>query len=282
MLKKIGSIVGFVIYGSLTGLAISDTQALETGLASYYSDRFQGHRTASGAKYDRNKLTAAHRSLPIGSKIAVTNLRTKNSVIVTINDRGPYGGHRKLDLSYAAAKEIGLVAMGVAPVTYELVSATAKDSDLKTDFEQVIPREYTPGVLEVAKSEEEQIEAEEEVVSPESQTPPTIVISEEPPADAHPLPHKAQKLTAPESDAPPSKRKKQAASHAEKDPHPNKSKKHSKSHAEKDAHPGQRKKQADSRVEKDPKAKKAAATHDSKPKQGKAKTGSQSKKSAHK
>ncbi len=157
MLKKIRSVAIYVVCSSLTTMA-TNALAIETGVASYYSDKFHGRKTASGERYDRNKLTAAHRTLPIGSQIEVVNLKNKNSVIVTINDRGPYAGKRALDLSYAAAKELGLVAMGVAPVTYSLVSP-----EKNSDFENIIPLEYTPGVLEVAKSEEEVIEAEEEL-----------------------------------------------------------------------------------------------------------------------
>ena len=158
MLKKIHSAVIYVVCSSLTVMA-TDALAIETGVASYYSDKFHGRKTASGEKYDRNKLTAAHRTLPIGSQIEVINLKNQNSVIVTVNDRGPYAGKRALDLSYAAAKELGLVGTGVTPVTYNLVKLEKKDSH----FEKIIPLEYTPGVLEVAKSEEEVIEAEEEL-----------------------------------------------------------------------------------------------------------------------
>ncbi len=89
--------------------------ATETGLASYYSNKFHGKKTSTGERYDKNKLTAAHRTLPIGSQVEVMNLKTHDSVIVTINDRGPYT-RRAIDLSYAAAKEIGLIHSGVAKV----------------------------------------------------------------------------------------------------------------------------------------------------------------------
>lgn len=159
MQKKIRSVAIYVVCSSLITLA-TDALAVETGLASYYADKFQGRKTASGERYDKNRLTAAHRTLPLGSQIQITNLKNKNSVIVTINDRGPYHGKRKLDLSYAAARELGLIDIGVASVSYELVAPKKNN-----DFEQIIPHEYTPGVLEVAQSEEEQIEAEEELVN---------------------------------------------------------------------------------------------------------------------
>jgi rare lipoprotein A len=161
MLKKIHSAVIYVVCSSLITMA-TDALATETGVASYYSDKFQGRQTASGEKYDRNKLTAAHRTLPIGSQIEVVNLKNQNSVIVTINDRGPYAGKRALDLSYAAAKELGLVATGIAKVSYSLVKPEKNSA-----FEKIIPLEYVPGVLEVAKSEEEVIEAEEELADSE-------------------------------------------------------------------------------------------------------------------
>jgi len=164
MLKKIRSVAIYVV-GSLLPVMATDALAIETGLASYYSDKFQGRKTASGEQYDRNKLTAAHRTLPIGSQIEVTNLKNQSSVIVTINDRGPYSGHRALDLSYAAAKELGLVGSGVAPVAFNMLGA-----EKNSDFEKVIPVEYSPGALGLAKSEEEVIEAEEELANSEQPT----------------------------------------------------------------------------------------------------------------
>ncbi|MGE0685021.1 MAG: septal ring lytic transglycosylase RlpA family protein [Candidatus Binatia bacterium] len=80
----------------------------QIGAASFYGQQFHGQETASGETFDQNQLTAAHRSLPLGSKAVVTNLETGKSVEVTINDRGPYVKGRKIDLSRAAARKIGL------------------------------------------------------------------------------------------------------------------------------------------------------------------------------
>jgi rare lipoprotein A len=81
----------------------------QEGTAVYYSSSFNGRKTASGERFDIRKLTAAHRTLPFGSRVRVTNLRTKKSVIVLINDRGPFGrGGHIIDLSPAAAAAIGL------------------------------------------------------------------------------------------------------------------------------------------------------------------------------
>ena len=89
------------------------------GLASWYGRALDRHRTASGEIFDSEKLTAASNSLPMGSRIRVTNLKNGRSVIVHINDRGILSAGRIIDLSKAAADEIGLLRMGVAPVSLE-------------------------------------------------------------------------------------------------------------------------------------------------------------------
>ncbi|MHA6492574.1 septal ring lytic transglycosylase RlpA family protein [Pseudomonas borbori] len=86
------------------------------GKASYYGARHHGNKTASGERFDRNGLTAAHRSLPFGSHVLVTNLRNDKSVIVRINDRGPYARGRIIDLSEKAAAQIDMLRAGVVPV----------------------------------------------------------------------------------------------------------------------------------------------------------------------
>ncbi len=91
----------------------------QIGNASWYGPAQDGKETASGETFDQNKLTAAHRTLPLGTKAVVTNLETGKSVNVTINDRGPYVKGRKIDLSRAAAREIGMSANGVAKVKIE-------------------------------------------------------------------------------------------------------------------------------------------------------------------
>jgi len=90
---------------------------LQTGMASWYGDQFHGRRTSSGQRFDMHGYTAAHRTLPFGTKLKVTNLANGRSVMVTVNDRGPFGHGRIIDLSKAAAREIGLMSMGVARVS---------------------------------------------------------------------------------------------------------------------------------------------------------------------
>ena len=92
------------------------------GEASWYGGKFQGRTTANGERFDMNQLTAAHRSLPFGSRVRVTNQATKESVVVRINDRGPYAGNRVIDLSRAAAKAVRLIGPGVAPVKLEVLT----------------------------------------------------------------------------------------------------------------------------------------------------------------
>ncbi|WP_295457075.1 septal ring lytic transglycosylase RlpA family protein [uncultured Thiodictyon sp.] len=98
----------------------------QSGKASYYHDRFNGRRTASGAPYNKHDLSAAHRTLPLGTRVRVTDAHTGRSVVVRINDRGPYARGRVIDLSRAAASEIGLVAKGVSKVQLEILGASEK------------------------------------------------------------------------------------------------------------------------------------------------------------
>lgn len=98
----------------------------EQGIASWYGKRFHGNKTASGETYDMYKMTAAHATLPIPSYAKVTNLGNGRSVIVRINDRGPFQKDRLIDLSYAAAYKIGLLVKGSAEVEVEAVSANGK------------------------------------------------------------------------------------------------------------------------------------------------------------
>jgi rare lipoprotein A len=96
---------------------------VERGIASWYGPKFNGKRTASGERYDMNAFTAAHPSLPFGTKIGVRNTRTGREVMVRVNDRGPYSKNRVIDLSYAAAREVGVVGPGTASVEIYLVPA---------------------------------------------------------------------------------------------------------------------------------------------------------------
>jgi rare lipoprotein A len=97
----------------------ADAQYLERGTASWYGEPFQGLETASGEIFDMNQLTAAHRELPFGAQVWVVHLRTGAAVSVVINDRGPCIDGRAIDLSMAAARALGMVEEGLAPVLIE-------------------------------------------------------------------------------------------------------------------------------------------------------------------
>jgi rare lipoprotein A len=95
---------------------------IKSGLASWYGTMLQGHFTASGRPFDMYAMTAAHRTLPFGSRVKVTDLRNRRSVIVTINDRGTLRPGREIDLSLGAAQELRMVNKGLDPVRLELLS----------------------------------------------------------------------------------------------------------------------------------------------------------------
>jgi len=107
----------------IAALAISNTAfargTTQSGIASYYSEP---QRTASGERFNPDKLTAAHRSLPFGSRVRVTNRRNGRSVVVRINDRGPFLGGRIIDLSARAASVLHMKGSGTAPVTIRVLS----------------------------------------------------------------------------------------------------------------------------------------------------------------
>jgi rare lipoprotein A len=96
----------------------------EKGLASWYGAEHQGRLTASGVRFDMNRLTAAHRRLPFGTRLEVTNLANGRSVTVVVNDRGPYSGRRILDLSRKAADDLGFVRKGVTTVRIAALSGS--------------------------------------------------------------------------------------------------------------------------------------------------------------
>ncbi len=97
------------------------TNGVQTGVASWYGPGFHGNRTANGEIYDQYELTAAHPSLPLGTRVMVTNLENGRAVQVRINDRGPFVGGRAIDLSYASARLLGMVGPGTARVRIEVL-----------------------------------------------------------------------------------------------------------------------------------------------------------------
>jgi len=112
-----------LIPGASPGQASETVRVAQTvsGPASWYGGKFHGRRTANGERFNKNELTAAHRSLPFGTRVRVTNQRNGRSVVVRINDRGPFIGNRVIDLSQAAAQAVGMVRSGVAPVQLDIL-----------------------------------------------------------------------------------------------------------------------------------------------------------------
>lgn len=94
---------------------------VKTSIASYYHDKFNGRKTASGDIFHNSKMTAANRTLPFGTMLKVTNLRTGKSVVVEVNDRGPFHSSRAIDLSKAAFDAIGNIRRGTMPIEYEII-----------------------------------------------------------------------------------------------------------------------------------------------------------------
>lgn len=143
-------------------------QKHQRGKASYYSKRATGARSASGQRIHHDSLTCAHRYYPFGTMLKVTNLRNDKSVIVEVIDRGPFGRGRIIDLSWAAAKEIGMISQGVATVKVERldnpVPFKPEDSKLpKIDFEmaEFEPKHYFEKKEKAREKAEVKIEAKE-------------------------------------------------------------------------------------------------------------------------
>lgn len=99
----------------------SQRSGVQRGMATFYGDEQQGGPTASGERFDKHKMTAAHRTLRLGTRVRVTNTRNGRSVEVRINDRGPYGRGRIIDLSEAAARRLDMIDAGVVPVVVEVL-----------------------------------------------------------------------------------------------------------------------------------------------------------------
>ena len=146
----------------------------QEGIASWYGPGFHGRRTANGEVYDQYELTAAHQTLPLGTRIMVTSLTNGRAVEVRVNDRGPFVGGRVVDLSYAAASVIGMVGPGIMPVRLEVLDAPV----------QVASRQPTP------------------MPAPARRPEPAAEARRPAPADRAPEPETMRTLTVARSDEP--------------------------------------------------------------------------------
>jgi len=135
-LSKTGNnpyVVDGILYTPLTKL----DNFSQTGRASWYGKKFHGKKTSSGEVYNMYKFSAAHKTLPIPSYIRVTNLANKKSLVVRVNDRGPFVGPRILDLSYAAAKELGFVSQGTTQIKLESITKILRSEENSASRSQV-------------------------------------------------------------------------------------------------------------------------------------------------
>lgn len=126
---RYGNMKSYVVYGKTYYPKQSSRGYVERGVASWYGTKFHGRKTSSGERYDMHQMTAAHKTLPLPTYALVKNLENGRSAIVKVNDRGPFVGDRIIDLSYAAAKKLGVDKKGLAQV--EVVSIDPRDHDGK-------------------------------------------------------------------------------------------------------------------------------------------------------
>ena len=124
---RYGNMKSYVVFGQTYYPKQSSRGYVERGIASWYGPKFHGGKTSSGERYDMHQMTAAHKTLPLPTYALVTNLENGRSAIVKVNDRGPFVGDRIIDLSYAAAKKLGVDQKGTARV--EVVSIDPRDHD---------------------------------------------------------------------------------------------------------------------------------------------------------
>lgn len=122
---------GILLFSAIAGTTAEARETKQTkhkllGIASYYASRFHGRPTASGERYNRHELTAAHRFFPFGTLVRVLNLKNGRSIVVRINDRGPFHGGRIIDLSSAAARALGFIKAGMAKVKLEVIHFPGK------------------------------------------------------------------------------------------------------------------------------------------------------------
>ncbi|MCG6934785.1 MAG: septal ring lytic transglycosylase RlpA family protein [Proteobacteria bacterium] len=129
-LSKYGNPDSYTVYGRRYTVLNSADGYSERGIASWYGKKFHGHRTSSGEPYDMYAMSAAHKTLPLPSYVRVTNLKNRKSVIVRVNDRGPFHQNRLIDLSYVAAKKLGIIDTGTGMVEVTVLRPGAMPSQV--------------------------------------------------------------------------------------------------------------------------------------------------------
>jgi rare lipoprotein A len=130
------TVITFLFIGISQPLFAQDNDQIQEGPASWYGSKYHGRKTSSGERYNKEAMTAAHKTLPFGTKVKVTNLANNESVILRINDRGPFVGNRIIDVSEAAARKLEMRGAGIARVEVEVLDMPGKDIALKDAFKQ--------------------------------------------------------------------------------------------------------------------------------------------------
>ena len=146
-------------------------QITEVGLASFYADKFDGRMTASGETFSQKKMTAAHRTLPFGTVVRVTNLDNNLSVDVTINDRGPFVEKRIIDLSKAAAEKLKFISKGTASVKVEVLTLPESNAATATEVKRSSSPAW-PGKQQPAAEQTVAVEPAVEQPAAEAETAP--------------------------------------------------------------------------------------------------------------
>ena len=165
--SKTGNMPEYTVFGKRYRVLDTAANFTQQGTASWYGKKFHGRKTSSGEVYDMNALTAAHKNLPLPTYARVTNLENNRSVIVKINDRGPFVGNRVIDLSLAAAMELNMAAQGTANV---LVEALSTHLIAENDYEKN-DKSDDPAVGQVFG----QVEADNTLLKPEVPEVPEVV-----------------------------------------------------------------------------------------------------------
>jgi rare lipoprotein A len=148
--SRYGNPTSYVVFGKRYHTLASSKGYRERGLASWYGTKFHGKRTSSGEPYDLYAMTAAHKTLPLPTYVEVTNLDNGRSVIVKVNDRGPFHGGRIIDLSYTAASKLGILGKGTGRVEVRAIDPRAPDpapADAPVLVQQDIPAGTTDSQL---------------------------------------------------------------------------------------------------------------------------------------
>ena len=131
--SRIGNPKSYQVFGKTYKVLPNSKDFTQTGIASWYGTKFHGRKTSNGDTYDMFELTAAHKSLPLPTYVEITNLENDKSLIVRVNDRGPFHDNRIIDLSHAAAAKLGVLAKGTAKVTIKAINLYDKNHKIPND-----------------------------------------------------------------------------------------------------------------------------------------------------